>query len=77
MSWEMILLIALTWVAVGLGVASLFGRFARGAQEPELQRRRSAPSALRFWRQFTARPSRMSSSSIGDLAEATHSPLER
>jgi hypothetical protein len=35
MSWTSVLILLLAWLAIGLGIAYLFGRFVRGADAPE------------------------------------------
>ena len=42
MSWTSWLIILLAWLAIGLGVAYMFGRFARGAEAPDSAGSRSS-----------------------------------
>lgn len=79
MSWEMLLLIAFIWTAVGFGVAYLFGRFARGVDDPESLRGSGSPLAVRFWRRFArrTRTRRLDARSVGNLAQATHTRSDR
>jgi hypothetical protein len=75
----MLLLIALIWIAIGLGVSYAFGRFAHDVDDLEIVRNGDS-LALRFWRYLAMRSSSRSSlnaGSVGNLAEATYSPLDR